>query len=114
MNRLLALTLILATITLTSGCSTILERVTYSEENRGQLNYYPATQFDIFTIKSGGGLYCSPGPGTLIVVPLSIIDLPISLVTDTIMLPADIARKNKIDKQKQNEATHKEQGSVPK
>ena len=45
-----------------------------------------------------------PVVGWCVVVPLSILDLPISLLTDTLWLPADIVRNNREKKDAANQA----------
>ncbi len=44
-----------------------------------------------------------PVTGWLVVVPLSVVDLPISLVTDTLWLPADIVRDKRAGKESANQ-----------
>jgi uncharacterized protein YceK len=105
MKKLFSVMSLVGIALLLSGCSTVIMRA--NPENRGQLNYYPATRYDAFTIGTGGGMYsrgdCDNGVGPvvgwLMVVPLHIVDLPISLVTDTVMLPFDMRRKAKKTKE---------------
>lgn len=42
--------------------------------------------------------------GWLVVVPLHFVDLPISLVTDTVMVPCDMRRKAKKTREASNKA----------
>ncbi|MEI6564092.1 MAG: YceK/YidQ family lipoprotein [bacterium] len=80
---------------LLTGCGTIVAR---NSHPCGSNPYYPATQWDVMTIRSGGGLFVGPPGGSpgvphvvgwLLIVPLHILDLPVSLATDTICLPSD-------------------------
>ncbi len=61
--------------------------------------FYPATAYDVVAISTGGrdwlgGHPCAEATASGwdlgLVVPLHILDLPISLVTDTLCLPWDI------------------------
>lgn len=81
---------------LMSGCGTIIMR----PKGAQNMGCYPAITYDLYNITSGGGIYaygdCNNGLGPVagwcLVVPLHIIDLPLSFVTDTIFLPFDIRR----------------------
>lgn len=62
-----------------------------------EYRYYPAVQLDAFNITHGGGVYkihnnLNPIIICLYAVPLSLLDLPISVLTDTVMLPFDLSR----------------------
>lgn len=78
------------------GCGTLITRIPSEPSSV----CYPATRYDSYIIGSGGGIYaygdCDNGLGPVlgwsVVVPLHIVDLPISLVTDTILLPFDFKR----------------------
>jgi uncharacterized protein YceK len=79
-----------------TGCGTIATRV----GGGGRDASYPATKADAYVISTGGGIYAAgdcnnglgPVMGWLVIVPLHIVDLPVSLVTDTICLPFDARR----------------------
>ena len=84
---------------LLASCGTVITRAV--PENRGHLDYYPATQYDAFMIRTGGGgvdgRVADQGLGHSAAIPLHMLDLPISVVTDTIMLPVDLQRKTQMD-----------------
>jgi uncharacterized protein YceK len=79
-----------------SGCGTIFTRAT-SEFDELPLRCYRATQYDVGMICEGGGIWaygdCDNGIGTIPAVSLHVLDVPISLVTDTLFLPFDVFRK---------------------
>lgn len=58
---------------------------------------YRATQYDVGMISARGGIWaygdCDNGFGTIPAVSLHVLDVPISLVTDTLFLPLDAFRK---------------------
>jgi len=72
-----------------AGCGTIGRFDEDNEERLVQRNVYPAVQID-FTLLSGvgrGGMFADLA---LMLSPLVILDIPISFIVDTIMLPYDI------------------------
>ena len=93
--------------TLLSGCATVYMRTDFSGSKPKGL--YPATRTDV----EGGYRYCANksdsfggwrGAGTssnpnilekFLWVTFSVIDLPISLVTDTLWLPSDLSKRKK-------------------
>ena len=87
-----------------TGCGTLVTRV----GGGGRADYYPATIADVSIISSGGGIYAygdcnngfGPVVGWLVVVPLHLIDLPISIVIDTICLPYDAIRAQRENERK--------------
>jgi uncharacterized protein YceK len=101
MKKILLLVCLAGFVGTTSGCSTIAVRCTPSEARRG-MPVYCATLIDAGTIFTGGGFYaygdCNNGLGKIfgfcVAVPLSIVDLPISLVSDTLFLQCDLYRIN--------------------
>ena len=86
---------------LLSGCGTIAARMSNSNEG-----IYPAMSIDRFGIVTGGGNWDNDHPsgasrltGWLILTPFWIADLPISFVSDTIMLPLDVRRRSIADQE---------------
>ncbi|NIF20528.1 YceK/YidQ family lipoprotein [Pantoea sp. Acro-835] len=71
--RLLNITLLLAAVTLVSGCGSIISRTVPGQGHGNQ--YYPGVRWDV-----------RDGPWRA----LTIIDLPLSAVMDTLLLPVDI------------------------
>lgn len=79
-----------------TGCGTVVTRTGGSS----LANFYPATVYDGITIGTGGGIWaagdCANGLGPVagwgLVVPLHVVDLPISIATDTLLLPIDAVR----------------------
>ena len=99
MNRIAA---IISIALLLSGCGTIAART--SKANEG---LYPATSIDGLCIVTGGGNWDNDHPsltskllGWIILTPCWSIDLPFSVVSDTILLPLDI-RKSKTSEYEQ-------------
>jgi len=90
----LRLIMLSGVLILCGGCSTLETRDGARSEK-----YYPATKMDFNRI--GEGMSSSGDPGAmigglaLISVPLYIMDVPISLISDTICLPFDIFYKEK-------------------
>ncbi|QBG47129.1 YceK/YidQ family lipoprotein [Verrucomicrobia bacterium S94] len=85
MIRIIASLLSLITVTiLLSGCGTVLRY-----DNGGHYTIYPGTQTDFQLIdtwsKDSGIFEAEP-----VFVLLSAVDIPISLITDTGLLPVDI------------------------
>jgi uncharacterized protein YceK len=91
-----------------TGCGTILGR-SYGSVRVDESLYYPATSYDTFIISSGGGVWAygegknvngwQEAFGWGLVVPLHVIDYPISIVTDTLLLPVDAERTAKAKKE---------------
>lgn len=83
---------------LLASCGTVITRAV--PENRGHLDYYPATQYDAFMIRTrGGGVdgrIADQGLDHSAAIPLHMLDLPISVVADTIMIPVDFQRKTQM------------------
>ena len=108
MNRLFIVPAAVAAIGMITGCGTIGGRQYPSLRAEAGSTYYPATLLDTYMIQMGvGGLFSSEAERntgeipsrsySLAMIPLSILDLPISLITDTVLLPADFARKPNSD-----------------
>lgn len=72
MNRFLKLTVVGAAILLLSGCGSIISRTVPGQGQGNQ--YYPGVQWDV---RDGAWRV------------LTILDLPLSLVMDTLLLPVD-------------------------
>lgn len=72
MNRFLKLTVVGAAIMLLSGCGSIISRTVPGQGHGNQ--YYPGVQWDV---RDGAWRM------------LTILDLPLSLVMDTLLLPVD-------------------------
>lgn len=72
MNRFLKLTFVGAAIILLSGCGSIISRTVPGQGHGNQ--YYPGVQWDV---RDGAWRM------------LTILDLPLSLVMDTLLLPVD-------------------------
>lgn len=87
---------VIALITFSAGCGTIVMRSVEPGEA-----LYPATQGDIAMIhaslRSGGSIITGP---SYLAAALTVIDIPISLATDTILFPIDLARRQDIRKKK--------------
>jgi len=96
MKNILLAAMVLLTCCL-CGCGTLITRIPSAPST-----CYPATRYDGYIIASGGGIYaygdCDNGMGSIlgwsVVVPLHIVDLPISLITDTLLLPFDFRRSS--------------------
>jgi uncharacterized protein YceK len=71
-NRFLKLTVVGAAIMLLSGCGSIISRTVPGQGHGNQ--YYPGVQWDV---RDGAWRM------------LTILDLPLSLVMDTLLLPVD-------------------------
>ena len=108
MKRLFTTIAVIAAIGIITGCGTIGGRQYPSLRAEAGNTYYPATQIDGYMIRMGtAGLFSSDSDRatghipsrmySLAMIPFSIIDLPVSLITDTVLLPADFARKPKSD-----------------
>ena len=93
MRTITQMIIILCLATILTGCGTIVasgER--FADPTPAGL--YPATRYDGKVIDAGGGSFLYPD-GSGIVILLSVIDLPISLVTDTVFFPYDIVKERK-------------------
>jgi len=105
--------LILTTMFL-CGCGTILTRTGNSS---GEI--YPATSVDVLMVVSAGGQWDgSPSwqhltIGYVFMSPFWLIDIPISLVTDTIMIPKDLKEKRKYEEQRSKEIKKQERPTTP-
>jgi len=102
MKRLIVIILTGMIFGFSSGCSTVMVRNYPSCKSEGMVSVYPATFWDGFCIITGGGDlegHIKP-EGYLILSPFWLIDLPFSLVTDTIFLPTDIYWRAKRNKEK--------------
>ena len=108
MDRLFIVPAAVAAIGMITGCGTIGGRQYPSLRAEAGSTYYPATQLDAYMIRMGSaGIFSSDTDRdtghipsrlhSLAMIPLSILDLPISLITDTVLLPADFARKPNSD-----------------
>ena len=103
MKNLLTVIALTACQGLTLGCGTIVGRQYPSLRAEPDTSYYPATWFDASLVVNGaagfssrpsdraGGHIPHPAEG-LIMVLTGILDLPVSLVTDTVLLPLDSVR----------------------
>jgi len=88
-----------------TGCGTLMVRDFPSGRSHG---LYPATGCDVMMATTGGGMWqtgdCDNAPvwarvvGWTVVAPLHVVDIPISVLADTIYLPADI-RWSRIDEE---------------
>ena len=87
------------------GCATVLVRDYPSCKPQGMASVYPASSLDAFCVVTGGGnLECKMGPmGYLVLSPLWLLDFPVSLVTDTVLLPSDLIWKRKDAEQRSRE-----------
>jgi uncharacterized protein YceK len=84
----------LAMLGFLTGCGTIIARTDTSDQLG---DFYKATKVDVFVMRTGGDVYAGghgsvPLSGTLVLVPFHVIDIPISLVTDTLCLPNDTVK----------------------
>jgi uncharacterized protein YceK len=74
--------LLVALACLMTGCGTLARNdFKYMLE---ESDLYPATKFDIFLVQGGP-----------LAIPFILVDLPISLTTDTLLLPYDLATRKK-------------------
>ncbi len=107
--RLVAISVAAALCFLT-GCGTLARISMYADpesfHNRFTA-FYPATDYDLVAISTGGRHWLAGHPQSEatasgwdlgLVVPLHILDLPISLVTDTLCLPWDTVTAIKVRK----------------
>ncbi len=84
-----------------TGCGT-LERVSmYADPETFHNQYtafYPATDYDLVAISTGGRDWLAGGHGepsrweAAFVVPFHVLDIPISIATDTLCIPVDIVQ----------------------
>jgi uncharacterized protein YceK len=98
------LILTIAMLPLLSGCGTFVARTGWRHEVAGIPQYYPATVVDAqfiaspfyILIDSPSDYYESPStlPRVILGCLVGVVDLPISLVTDTVCIPVDMKTKN--------------------
>lgn len=85
MMNIVKLASIIISAYLLSGCGTLLARAGAadlgSSKKTSHAPVYPATVYDV-------ALFSTP------YFPIFLLDLPISIVTDTLMLPVDLYRMN--------------------
>ena len=89
-----------AAVCFLTGCGTLARVGSYGDPSSLHSEFaafYPATDYDLVAISSGGRDWLAghhadtvSGWNLALVVPLHIVDLPISLATDTLCLPWDI------------------------
>jgi uncharacterized protein YceK len=100
MRLILAVSAVSAAL-LCSGCGTVVGRQYPSLRPKETDSFYPATKCDLSFVVLGGKVIAWGNHGSsdvpprslgFVIVPLSLVDLPISLTTDTILLPLDLAR----------------------
>jgi uncharacterized protein YceK len=102
LKELLVASAIIALSILNSSCATTLTRGMMNDEEASELGVYKSTKLDL--ILSGGFFYgmfsdeVEPEARAFawIFFPIAVVpiaDLPISIVTDTILLPFDLAEK---------------------
>lgn len=84
--------IIIAMLPFLSGCGTFVARTGWRNECSGIPRYYPATVVDAQIIAAPFNLDAelSSLPRRLFGCLVGIVDLPISLVTDTVCIPLDI------------------------
>jgi len=92
------LTIIASLCLYLTGCGTVAMRE-YPSCKAQEFSYYPGTLYDGLNIFEGGQFYANElvdnkvgriTTGWFVVVPLHIVDLPVSIVTDTLLLPRDL------------------------
>ena len=114
MKRIMQNTALLALfLQLLSGCATVIVRDYPSCKANGPTSVYPATVFDGCCIVTGGGnLEGKIHPaGYLLLSPFWLLDLPLSLVADTVLFPCDLYRSSK--KQQKNDLIEPQSGGYP-
>lgn len=83
-------------ISIVQGCATAVVRS--SERAVRYSGYYPATRADVRTLS---GMFDEPEVGNWMqgldkwLAPLLVLDIPISLITDTVLLPLDVYEEAK-------------------
>ena len=93
----------MALLAVAAGCGTIAGRHYPSLRSEPPTSYYPATAVDAYFVVMGtASLFSSPSDRDgghipppawgVMMIPFGILDLPISLITDTILLPLDLVR----------------------
>lgn len=103
MKRAIQGVTVTALFAMAAGCGTIAGRQYPSLRPEPSTSYYPATAIDAYLVAMGtAGLFSSPSDRSgghipspvlgIVMIPFGVVDLPISLVTDTILLPLDLAR----------------------
>lgn len=73
-----------------AGCGTYMARVSDGDISDG--DYYPATQMDYMFV--GASFAYDLGGWIPVVCAASLVDLPFSLATDTLLLPYDLIKNN--------------------
>ncbi len=103
MKRQFVITICVAALGFLTGCGTFGRVSMYADPETFHAEYtafYPATDYDLVAIRTGGRDWLAGHPESeaapsawdlLLVVPFHILDLPISLATDTLCLPWDMA-----------------------
>lgn len=92
LDNMRKLIIALALVTLLSGCGTFIARTDWRHEGGGIPAFYPASYVDGALLVSS----CNPEidgrslPRRVGVGLLGVVDLPVSVVTDTLCLPLDI------------------------
>ena len=102
--RLIVIGFAVSAALMCSGCGTFVGRQYPSLRPEKSLFYpYSATQADFYGIIVGGMTTVLGNEGRseipprwmgFVMVPFSLLDLPISLTTDTVLLPLDLARRS--------------------
>lgn len=104
MKRAIPVTTAIAVAVMLAGCGTIAGRQYPSLRAEPSSPYYPATIMDGYVILLGTAGLTSSGSrpdqipsrtAGLVMIPLGVLDLPFSLVTDTLLLPADLVRQGR-------------------
>ena len=93
--RIISLFIIFSLLSLLGGCASVERFNTDNEESMVYRGVYPATQMDLSVLAAAandnGTSILSGLP--LMMAPFAIIDIPFSLITDTIMLPYDAYKR---------------------
>jgi uncharacterized protein YceK len=102
--KMLVVTLLLGVL---SGCATVMVRDFPSCRPQRATSLYPATSVDATCIVTGGGNLEGDTSllGYIVLSPFWILDLPVSLVTDTILLPNDLRWKKIYEEEASREFT---------
>jgi uncharacterized protein YceK len=103
MRQIVRIVLIAMFLTITFGCGTFIGREYPSLRAVDGSPFYPATLMDAYFIYGGVRQFERERPtsefpsrtASCFIVPLSILDLPISIATDTILFPVDLIREIK-------------------
>ena len=92
--------LLLLVVMLCSGCGTFIARVEFKDDLGNGL--YPALKLDTAMIKG-----CLDPDGTIfaqksyVIAALTMLDVPVSVATDTLLIPADLLRSHERRKKKE-------------